>query len=321
MTSPPTKSPGAQNADDEYAIKVENLKKVFGDHVAVDDVSLEIKKGEIFGFLGPNGAGKSTTIRMLCGLLQPTGGSGRVAGYDLLTEPEKIKKVIGYMSQHFGLYSDLTVEENIDFYSGIYLGRKSKEVKERLIEDMGLSCYRKFLAGQLSGGWKQRLALACAISHQPRILFLDEPTAGIDPMSRRTLWDILYEKAGEGVSLFVTTHYMDEAEHCHRLGFIMEGKLTACASPSEIKAREMKGEVVTLRADDNKRAYNELKDREELIDVNVYGDTIHIVAESAERAVALVKSLLAGAGVEVLEAARTAPTIEDVFVSLSKEFR
>jgi len=312
-------NPSSIAFSDGYTIWVEGLRKEFGNLVAVAGINLSIKKGEIFGFLGPNGSGKSTTIRMLCGLLQPTAGEGRVAGYDLRKEPEMIKRVIGYMSQHFGLYADLTVEENIEFYSGIYLGRKSREVKERVTEELGLGRYRKFLAGQLSGGWKQRLALACAISHSPQILFLDEPTAGIDPMSRRTLWDLLYEKADQGVTLFVTTHYMDEAEHCHRLGFIMEGRLTACASPTEIKSKEMRGEVVTLRSSDNTHAYRHLKDRPELIDVNVYGDTIHLVAESAEKTISLVKKLLSEAGIEVHEIVRTDPTIEDVFVALSKE--
>lgn len=304
---------------DRLAIEVRGLRKQFGDHVAVDGLDLAVQRGEIFGFLGPNGAGKSTTIRMLCGLLKPSAGQGRVAGFDVISEAESIKKVIGYMSQHFGLYSDLTVEENLEFYSGIYLGRRSREVRERVIEEMGLARYRKFLAGQLSGGWKQRLALACAISHSPRVLFLDEPTAGIDPMSRRTLWDLLYEKAAQGVTLFVTTHYMDEAEHCHRLGFIMNGKLTVCASPSEIKSKKMKGEVVNLRTGDNTRAYAALKDRPEFIDVNVYGDALHLVAGSAGETLELVKSLLGERGVEILELRPAEPTIEDVFVALSKE--
>ena len=315
----PSDSPPLALDPERFAIQVQNLRKDFGQHTAVAGIDLSVRKGEIFGFLGPNGSGKSTTIRMLCGLLRPTSGLGQVAGFDLNTESEQIKRVIGYMSQRFGLYTDLTVEENLEFYSGIYLGRKSKEIKEKVIEEMGLTKYRKFLAGTLSGGWKQRLALACAISHKPKVLFLDEPTAGIDPNSRRTLWDILYEKADQGVTLFVTTHYMDEAEHCHRLGFIMDGRLTACASPSEIKNKEMRGEVVTLRAGDNTRAYAVLRDRPELIDVNVYGDSIHLVAARADEAIALTSRLLAEAGVDVLEARRSEPTIEDVFVALSKE--
>ncbi|HUT54193.1 MAG TPA: ABC transporter ATP-binding protein [bacterium] len=301
-----------------YAIQVKGLSKHFGDLVAVNGLDLEVREGEIFGFLGPNGSGKSTTIRMLCGLLQPTAGSGQVAGNDIIREPEKIKRVIGYMSQHFGLYADLTVEENVEFYSGIYLGKRSREVKEKVIADLGLTRYRKFLAGNLSGGWKQRLALACAISHRPKILFLDEPTAGIDPMSRRTLWDLLYEMAERGVTLFVTTHYMDEAEHCHRLGFIMEGMLTACATPQQIKTQQMRGEVIMLRSGNNTEAYAALKDVEGLIDVNVYGDSIHLVAGSADEASPLVRRALEAAGVEVHELTRTEPTIEDVFVSLSK---
>jgi len=317
--SGPSGKTGDSGGVGDYAIDVHELRKSFGDHAAVDGIDLSVSKGEIFGFLGPNGAGKSTTIRMLCGLLQPTSGEGHVAGHDIIREPENIKKVIGYMSQHFGLYTDLTVEENIEFYSGIYLGRRSKEIKEQMIEEMGLAKYRKFLAGRLSGGWKQRLALACAISHSPRVLFLDEPTAGIDPMSRRTLWDFLYEKSEQGVTLFVTTHYMDEAEYCHRLGFIMDGKLTACAAPNEIKRHRMKGDVITLRCSNNTAAFEALKGSPLLIDVNVYGDSIHLVAGSADRAMDSVRRALSESGIEVLEMRESEPTIEDVFVSLSKE--
>jgi ABC-2 type transport system ATP-binding protein len=222
------------------AVVVENLEKRFGRFTAVDRVSFRIARGEIFGFLGPNGAGKSTTIRMLCGILAPSGGTGTVAGFDIRTQPEQIKANIGYMSQKFSLYQDLTVEENIDFYGGIYCiaPEKMRERKEWVIEMSGLSEHRRSLTGVLSGGWRQRLALGCAILHEPPILFLDEPTSGVDPMSRREFWDLIYEMSGQGVTVFVTTHYMDEAEYCDRLGLIYRGELIALGTPHELKSEE-----------------------------------------------------------------------------------
>ena len=201
-------------------------------------------RGEVFGFLGPNGAGKSTTIRMLCGILTPTAGRGTVAGFDIRTQPEQIKANIGYMSQKFSLYQDLTVEENIDFYSGIYRipPEKKRQRKEWVIEMSGLAEHRRSLTAILSGGWKQRLALGCAILHEPPIVFLDEPTSGVDPISRRQFWDLIYDLSGRGVTIFVTTHYMDEAEYCNRLGLIYRGELIALGTPHELKA-EMAGKT------------------------------------------------------------------------------
>jgi ABC-2 type transport system ATP-binding protein len=220
-----------------HAVVVENLEKRFGSFVAVNRVSFQVKRGEVFGFLGPNGAGKSTTIRMLCGILSPTAGRGTVAGFDIRTQPEQIKANIGYMSQKFSLYQDLTVEENIDFYSGIYCipREKKRERKEWVIEMSGLAEHRHHLTSILSGGWKQRLALGCAILHEPPIIFLDEPTSGVDPISRRQFWDLIYELSGRGVTIFVTTHYMDEAEYCNRLGLIYRGELIALGTPHELK--------------------------------------------------------------------------------------
>ncbi len=225
---------------------VEDLEKRFGHFVAVNRVSFQVAKGEVFGFLGPNGAGKSTTIRMLCGILAPSGGRGTVAGFDVGAQPEQIKANIGYMSQRFSLYQDLTVEENIDFFSGIYrLPREKKqERKEWVIEMAGLGGHRHSLTAVLSGGWKQRLALGCAILHEPPILFLDEPTSGVDPISRRQFWDLIYDLSGRGATVFVTTHYMDEAEYCNRLGLIYRGELIALGTPHELKtelAREQGG--------------------------------------------------------------------------------
>src|SRR5512143_62045 len=198
------------------AVAIRDLEKRFGDFTAVNHVSFEVDRGEVFGFLGPNGAGKSTTIRMLCGILAPSGGSGTVAGFDIRTQPERIKANIGYMSQKFSLYQDLTVEENIDFYSGIYrIPAEQRAGRKQWVIDMaGLAEHRRRPTAILSGGWKQRLALGCAIVHQPPIVFLDEPTSGVDPISRRQFWDLIYDMAGRGVTVFVTTHYMDEAEYC-----------------------------------------------------------------------------------------------------------
>ncbi|MBU4271638.1 MAG: ABC transporter ATP-binding protein [Planctomycetes bacterium] len=220
-----------------YAVVVENLEKRFGGFVAVDRVSFQVERGEVFGFLGPNGAGKSTTIRMLCGILTPSGGSGTVAGFDIRTQPELVKTQIGYMSQKFSLYQDLTVEENIDFYGGIYRipPEKRRRRKEWVIEMAGLAEHRRRPTSILSGGWKQRLALGCAILHEPPVVFLDEPTSGVDPISRRRFWDLIYDLSGRGVTVFVTTHYMDEAEYCNRLGLIYRGELIALGTPHELK--------------------------------------------------------------------------------------
>ncbi|MBI4211015.1 MAG: ABC transporter ATP-binding protein [Deltaproteobacteria bacterium] len=221
------------------AIATHDLTRCFGSLVAVDHVNFSLRYGEIFGFLGPNGSGKSTTIRMLCGILKPTGGSALVGGYDVGREPERVKEAIGYMSQRFCLYADLTVEENLNFYAEVYRlsGHEKKKRIDEVIAMAGFEDARKRRSGQLSGGWKQRLALAIAILHRPRILFLDEPTAGIDPILRRSLWEWLYQIAQSGVALFVTTHYMEEAERCHQLAFISQGKLLVHGSPAELKAK------------------------------------------------------------------------------------
>jgi len=223
----------------DRVLEVRDLTKKFGNLTAVNGVSLSIKKGEVFGFLGPNGSGKSTTIRMLCGILTPTRGKGHVLGYDLLTEPENIRQAIGYMSQRFSLYQELTVVENLDFYAGVYSvpPREAARRRKELIEIVQLKGKERSLAGSLSGGWQQRLALACALLHRPRLLFLDEPTAGVDPMSRRNFWEILHRLAAEGVTIFVSTHYMDEAEQCHTLGFMLQGRLIGCDTPEELKKR------------------------------------------------------------------------------------
>ena len=223
---------------DQWAVEVENLSKRFGSFSAVDRISFQVRRGEIFGFLGPNGAGKSTAIRILCGLLRPTEGKASVDGLDVATQPEAIRKRIGYMSQKFSLYDDLTVEENIDFFSGVY--RVPREIRSErkayILEMAGLQEERKSMTRLLSGGWKQRLALGCAILHQPSVLFLDEPTSGVDPIARRVFWFLIYQLSDAGHTIFVSTHYMDEAEYCHRLALMYRGRIVALDSPGALKA-------------------------------------------------------------------------------------
>jgi ABC-2 type transport system ATP-binding protein len=277
-----------------------------------------VKKGEVFGFLGPNGAGKSTTIRMLCGILAPTGGSGTVAGLDIVGEAEKIKASIGYMSQKFSLYEDLTVEENIDFYSGIYRipPEKKRERKEWVIGMAGLAEHRNSRTAVLSGGWKQRLALGCAILHEPPIIFLDEPTSGVDPISRRNFWDLIYHLAERGVTVFVTTHYMDEAEYCDRLGLIYRGELIAVGTPEELKSRFMAEDVIEVLCD---RPHEAMEDIEGLAGVRhaaLFGKGLHVVSDQADRSIPLIADRLKEQGFTVNRLEKIVPSLEDVFVSL-----
>jgi ABC-2 type transport system ATP-binding protein len=236
----------------EPAVVCQGLRKKFGDFVAVDGISFSIEQGEVFGFLGPNGSGKSTTIRMLCGIVSPTEGEGRVLGFDIYRQQAQIRSRIGYMSQRFSLYDDLTVDENLIFYAGTYSvrGREFAEMREFALEMSGLKGRERELTTNLSGGWKQRLALSCAILHKPRMLFLDEPTGGVDPNSRRIFWDLIYQLSSMGVTIFVTTHYMDEAEHCDRLGFILDGRIIAVGSPSELKRTILGGDVFSSSLED-----------------------------------------------------------------------
>jgi ABC-2 type transport system ATP-binding protein len=298
----------------QTAVVVKNLEKRFGSFTAVNRVSFEVQKGEIFGFLGPNGAGKSTTIRMLTGILAPTGGTGTVAGFDVRTQAEKIKANIGYMSQKFSLYEDLTVEENIDFYSGIYRipPEKKKGRKEWVIQMAGLQDRRHSRTGILSGGWKQRLAFGCAILHEPPIIFLDEPTAGVDPVSRRQFWDLIYELSGKGVTTFVTTHYMDEAEYCNRIGLIYRGELIAIGSPDTLKTEFMQEEVLEVLCERPQDAMGEIEKLRGIQEVALFGKGLHVIAQDAGRATSDIRNLLGTtASVE-----KIAPSLEDVFVSL-----
>ncbi len=300
------------------AVVVKDLERRFGSFLAVNRVSFEVDRGEIFGFLGPNGAGKSTTIRILCGILAPSKGSGTVAGFDIIKEAEKIKAHIGYMSQKFSLYEDLTVEENINFYGGIYNipEAKKKDRKEWVIEMAGLKEHRKTRTALLSGGWKQRLALGCAILHEPPIIFLDEPTSGVDPISRRRFWDLIYELSGEGVTVFVTTHYMDEAEYCDRIGLIYRGELIALGTPEVLKTRFMKEEILDLQGDRPQEAMAVIEKVQGVKEAALFGKGIHIVVEKADSAVGIIKQTLADHNIEVFRIEKVIPSLEDVFVSL-----
>ena len=300
------------------AVVVENLEKRFGSFVAVSSISFSVSRGEIFGFLGPNGAGKSTTIRMLCGILAPTSGSGTVSGLDIRTRAEKIKSQIGYMSQKFSLYEDLTVEENIDFYSGIYRVPRDRKAarKEWVIEMAGLSEHRRTRTGILSGGWKQRLALGCAVLHEPPIIFLDEPTSGVDPISRRRFWNLIYELSGRGVTVFVTTHYMDEAEYCDRLGLIYRGELIATGSPEALKTEEMREDVLEVQCERPLQAMGEIEGLDGVREVALFGDGLHVIARPGPDVAASIKGELARKGYAVESAEKIEPSLEEVFVSL-----
>jgi ABC-2 type transport system ATP-binding protein len=300
------------------AVVVKDLEKHFGKFTAVNRISFEVAPGEVFGFLGPNGAGKSTTIRMLCGILSPGGGSGTVAGFDIRTQTEQIKTRIGYMSQKFSLYEDLTVEENIDFYSGIYRvpAHLKQARKEWVIEMAGLTEHRHSRTAILSGGWKQRLALGCAILHEPPILFLDEPTSGVDPVSRRRFWDLIYELSGRGITVFVTTHYMDEAEYCDRIGLIYRGELIALGTPEALKSEFMREDILEVQCD---RPYDRMADIERVPGVRavaLFGKGLHVVATGGEATAQAVRQLLMAGGQPQAQVERVAPSLEDVFVSL-----
>ena len=307
----------------EPSVVVRDLVKRFGDFAAVDHISLEAQRGEIFGFLGPNGAGKSTTIRMLCGLLHPTSGQARVAGIDVAREPEKVREQIGYMSQKFSLYNDLRVIENLRFFAGMYKVT-SAVLPERIrwaLDMAGLTGRQSTLTGTLATGWKQRLALGCAVLHRPPILFLDEPTSGVDPISRRQFWELIHEMAGEGVTVFVTTHYMDEAEYCNRLVLIFRGKIVASGSPVELKQRAMKGELLLVECEPLGQALEALQEAPGVLDAAVFGNALHLVVPQAAAAIPALGSYLDGHGIRVTKIEAIRPTLEDVFVSLTGTHR
>lgn len=302
---------------DHLAVEVQNLTKMFGDFTAVDGISFQIQRGQIFGFLGPNGAGKTTTIRMLLGLLAPTAGSASVLGYDVAHQAAEIRKRVGYMSQQFSLYDDLTVEENLEFYGRTYgiNGRRLRERKAFAVEMAGLSGRERELTRNLAGGWKQRLALGAAILHEPDMLFLDEPTTGVDPISRHQFWDFLYDLAEEGRTVLVTTHYMDEAEHCQDLGFIHRGQIIARGAPEQIKAEQMEGEVLEIDCEPADVALDVLQGAGLFDEVTLYGALLHAVADDVEPLVPRAREALQRADVKVRSMQAIPPSLEDVFIA------
>ena len=303
-------------------IIVQNLTKKFGDFVAVDDVSFTVNRGEVFGWLGPNGAGKTTTIRMLLGLLHPTSGATHVLGYNSATQTKTMHAVVGYMSQLFTLYNDLTAAENIRFYGQVY-GLSNRDLRQRqaeIIHMAGLDGREDTLTSNLSGGWKQRLALGCAIVHRPQVVFLDEPTAGVDPISRRDFWTLIYAMAKEGVTVLVTTHYMDEAELCQRIGFISQGRLVAIDTPARLKQTQMRGNVLEINVSNPTAAMRILKAAQlsgqcPLDGVALYGAQIHAVVPSASTYKETVRAILTAEGILVRSIDWIPPTLEDVFIS------
>jgi ABC-type multidrug transport system ATPase subunit len=306
------------------AIEINELTKRFGDFTAVDRVSFSVESGEIFGFLGPNGSGKSTLIRMLCGLITPTGGGARVAGFDIEEQTDDIRRNIGYMSQQFSLYQDLTVWENVNFYAHVY-GLKRERLRRRREEVIALTHLGPFThrrAGALSGGWKQRLALACALVHEPKIIFLDEPTAGIDPVARRELWDLFFQLSGEGITLFVTTHYMDEAERCARVAYIYNSKLITYGAPDELKqlpdVTPNDAKWAEVNCPNTTIALAALKQAPYVLDATIFGQSIHLLMRSGEP-IESIESTLAAIGIREVETVHARPSLEDVFVTLTKK--
>jgi len=302
------------------ALEVSGLRRVFGDLVAVDGLDLTVAEGEIFGLVGPDGAGKTTTMRMLTGVLPATAGTAQVAGCDVARDRERLKEHIGYMSQRFGLYPDLTVAENIDFYADIYgVPRRDRAARtERLLAFSNLTPFQHRLAGNLSGGMKQKLGLACALIHTPRVLFLDEPTNGVDPVSRRDFWRILYQLVRERVTIFVSTAYLDEAERCNRLALLHQGRLLGLGTPDEVKAL-MPGALLELRTAAPRRTAALLRGQLRDATVGLFGDRVHLATRTAAATEADARRLLADAGVEVLSLRPIEPSLEDVFVAVLAE--
>jgi ABC-2 type transport system ATP-binding protein len=304
------------------AILAHNLTKRFGDFTAVDGIDFEVRRGEIFGFLGPNGSGKTTTIRMTLGLLKPSAGSVEVLGLPVDGESQKIRPRVGYMSQRFSLYNDLTVLQNLDFYGTAY-GLANAELQERIQEALamsGLQGRENSKTRDLSGGWRQRLALSAAILHRPEVLFLDEPTAGVDPLSRRAFWDLLYQLIAEGITVFVTTHYMDEAEHCHRLAFIQHGKLIAYGSLAEIKAQIMHSQVLEMAPSDAIQAVKVLREARAagqlpIEEVELYGSLVHVTGPDMKGHQPAILAALQEAGVRPGQVSLIEPSLEDVFIA------
>lgn len=307
--------------DLEFAVDVRGLTRVFDHFVAVDHIDLRVRRGLVFGFLGPNGAGKSTTIRMLCGILRPTAGSGTVGGFNLWRESEALKSRLGYMSQKFSLYEDLTVEENLQFFAGVYNVHGSQR-RRRIawaLEMAGLVGREHVLTRDLAAGWRQRLALGCAVLHEPPLLFLDEPTSGVDPLSRRRFWEMIAELSDRGVTVFVTTHYMDEAEHCDELALIYAGKVVACGSPAQLKSEHVPHALLELTPSPLMPAYAALKEAPGVLGVAIFGDRLHVTVADADQAKQDLPLFLGQRGIVVSKVDRIEPSLEDAFVAIIEQ--
>ncbi len=304
----------------EVTVSASELTRAFGDFVAVDHVSFEVSSGEVFGFLGPNGAGKTTTIKLLTGLLVPTSGRATVAGFDVATEAEALRRRIGYMSQAFSLYGDLTVAENVTFFAGLYgvRGRRRDERRDAVVAMAHLEDARDRLVGELPLGFKQRLALGCALIHEPPILFLDEPTSGVDPLTRRSFWEVIYELAEGGTTVFVTTHYMEEAERCNRLALMNWGRIVALDSPRKIRSA-MGPPLLEVAVSEAPRAAEALAGAPGVLSAGLFGRTLHVTAEDADEARRSIREVLGGEGIEVRSIGEIAPSLEDAFIELIRE--
>jgi len=302
------------------AIRADRLTRRFDANTAVDAVSVSVRPGEIFGIVGPDGAGKSTLMRLLTGILEPTSGDAWVGGHHVVRNPEAVKEDIGYMSQRFGLYEDLTVMENIRFYADIYSvpRREWRDRVEHLLAFSDLTAFKKRLAGNLSGGMKQKLGLVCALIHTPKILFLDEPTNGVDPLSRREFWRILEQLLRQNVTIFVSTAYLDEAERCHRIGLMHAGRLLAVGTPDEVK-QLLRGSVIQIRTGQPREAFHLLREKEGTQAANLFGDRVHVVSEHPDAMMETIRNALSAAGIENLGIRVAEPSLEDVFISVLAE--
>lgn len=308
--------------ENEWAIEAHELVRRFKQTTAVDGLSLKVGRGEIFGLVGPDGAGKTTTIRMLCAIMDPTEGSARVAGFDTVSESEQIKRRIGYMAQRFNLYGDLSVSENLDFFADVFQvrGKERRERTERLLHFARLTEFRKRRAAKLSGGMQKKLALACTLIHEPEIIFLDEPTTGVDPVSRREFWEILTDLHVQGITIFVSTPYMDEAERCSRVGLMYAGKIIVCDTPDKIKSL-VSGELVEVRTSDLRAAVRVVAGVEGVLEVQTYGDRLHVFVDNAAARQDSLLGALASAGIEISSLRQTRPGMEEAFISLVRGLR
>jgi len=317
VRTPPSPVPG-KDATPALAVDVTGLTRIFDRFIAVDHIDLHVEQGTVFGFLGPNGAGKSTTIRMLCGILQPSAGQGTVGGFDIVRQTEELKSNIGYMSQKFSLYEDLTVLENLQFFAGIYnvRGAQRRARIDWALEMAGLRGREQVKAAELAGGWRQRLALGCAVLHEPPILFLDEPTSGVDPASRRNFWEMIGELAARHITVFVTTHYMDEAEHCDELALIFGGKVVATGSPARLKSQHMSRALLELICGDLMGAFATLKGAPGIGAVALFGNALHLTADDEATARDLVAQRLGARGIPIHSLERIEPSLEDAFVAI-----